>query len=79
MLRSWLSNKVLPAFEDRILPFDREAAIVCAAYHVPDPRPDRDSIIAAIAESNNMTVVTRNVRDFEPMGVRVLNPWLPLC
>jgi predicted nucleic acid-binding protein len=77
VLRAWLSNKVMRAFHGRILPFDQASAVICAKYHVPNPRPDRDSIIAAIAENNNMTVVTRNTKDFEPLGVAVLNPWLP--
>ena len=77
VLRSWLSERVMPAFRGRILPFDEASAVICAQYHVPNPQPDRDSFIAAIAESNDMTVVTRNVKDFEPLGVRVLNPWLP--
>jgi len=76
VLRSWLSEKVMPAFSGRILSFDENSARICARYHVPDPRSDRDSFIAAIAESNNLTVVTRNARDFEPLGVPVLNPWL---
>jgi predicted nucleic acid-binding protein len=43
--------------------------------HVPDPRADRDALIAATALAHGMTVVTRNVADFEPMGARILNPW----
>ncbi len=77
VLRSWLVDKVRPAFRGRVLPFDEASAIICAGYHVPNPRSDRDSFIAAIAESNSMSVVTRNVKDFESLGVRVLNPWLP--
>jgi toxin FitB len=44
--------------------------------HVPDPRPERDALIAATALVHGMTVVTRNVADFAPMGVALLNPWL---
>ena len=77
VLRSWLVDKVRPAFQGRVLPFDEASALICAKYHVPNPRSDRDSFIAAIAESNDMSVVTRNIKDFEPLGVRVLNPWLP--
>jgi predicted nucleic acid-binding protein len=76
VLRKWLSDQVLPAFEGRILPFDNEAALICATYHVPDPRPDRDTFIAAIAQVHGLTIVTRNVTDFEPLGVALLNPWL---
>jgi predicted nucleic acid-binding protein len=78
VLRQWFSDQVLPAFEGRILAFDHEAALLCATYHVPDPRPDRDSFIAAIAQVHGLTIVTRNVADFEPLGVALLNPWLPL-
>jgi hypothetical protein len=45
--------------------------------HVPNPRPERDALIAATALVNGLTVVTRNTADFEPMGVAVVNPWLP--
>jgi hypothetical protein len=74
-LRSWMADAVLSSFSGRIIPFDTEIALRCAALHVPDPRPMRDSIIAATALMHGMAVVTRNVRDFEPMGVKLLNPW----
>lgn len=74
-LRSWLDDHVIPNFENRILALDLEIAIRCGALHVPDPRPDRDAWIAATALVHDLTVVTRNVRDFESTGVRLLNPW----
>ncbi len=75
ILRAWIDTRVLPEFEGRILPIDAAVARRCAKLHVPDPRPMRDALIAATALVHRMTVVTRNVRDFEPMGVEVLNPW----
>ena len=75
MLRSWLDDKVLPGFAGRILPVDEAVALRCAALHVPDPRPERDALIAATALVHGMTLVTRNVADFEPMGVPLFNPW----
>lgn len=75
VLRAWLEERVRPAFSGRVLPFDAEAAERCAEYHVPDPRPERDSFIAATAAVHQLTVVTRNVRDFEPFGVSLINPW----
>jgi predicted nucleic acid-binding protein len=48
---------------------------MCGALHVPDPRPFRDSSIAATALVHGVTVVTRNRADFEAMAVAVLNPW----
>jgi hypothetical protein len=47
----------------------------CAALHVPDPRSDRDALIAATALVHDMTVVTRNVSHFQPIGVAVFDPW----
>lgn len=75
VLRRWLDELVLPAFDGRVLPIDHETARRCAPLHVPNPKPERDAWIAATALLHGMTVVTRNVRDFEPMGVPVLNPW----
>lgn len=75
VLRSWLNAHVLPAFSDRMLSVDTAVAQRCAQLHVPDPRSDRDAIIAATALVHGMTVVTRNVDDFEPTGVEILNPW----
>ncbi len=75
VLRSWLNARVLPAFSDRILVVDTAVAQCCAKLHVPDPRSDRDAIIAATAIVHGMTVVTRNVSDFESSGVKILNPW----
>ena len=75
VLRSWLNSHVFPAFSDRILAVDVSVAQCCAKLHVPDPRSDRDAIIAATALTHGMTVVTRNTDDFESIGVKLLNPW----
>jgi toxin FitB len=74
-LRAWMDNFVLPAFAGRILDFDMQSAIRCASMHAPQPRPLRDSMIAATALRHNMTVVSRDVADFENI-VPVINPWL---
>ena len=74
-LRSWLDLSVLPTFARRILPVDAEVALRCAQLHVPDPRADRDALIAATALVHGMTVVTRNVSDFAPTGAAIANPW----
>ena len=75
MLERWIQDHVLQRFEGRILPFDTDVAIRCAALHVPDPRPERDAMIAATALEHGLTLVTRNVRDFQATGARLLNPW----
>lgn len=76
MLRRWFDDRVLGAFRKRILVLDAEVARRAAGLHVPDPRPERDAYIAATALAHGLTVATRNVADFEPMGVPVVNPWL---
>lgn len=75
IFRAWLNGHVLPAFSGRILAVDTAVAQCSARLHVPDPRPVRDGLIAATAIVHGMTVVTRNVADFEPTGVTTLNPW----
>jgi len=75
LLRAWLDRQVLPAFAGRVLPVDTEVAKRCAALHVPDPRSDRDALIAATALVHHMTVVTRNTADFKDTGALLLNPW----
>lgn len=75
LLRTWLEGHVLPGFAGRVLPVDVVVAQRCARLHVPDPRAERDALIAATALVHGMTVVTRNVADFEPTGVPLVNPW----
>jgi toxin FitB len=75
MLRSWLEQQVLPEFSGRTLPVDTAVAQRCARLHVPDKRGKRDALIAATALVHGMTVVTRNLADFKPTGVPLINPW----
>ena len=75
VLRRWFEDRVLPAFADRVLPFDLPAARVLATYRVAERAPLDGVFIAAIAQAAQMTVATRNTRHFEPLGVVCLNPW----
>jgi toxin FitB len=75
ILRTWINNHVLPAFMERVLPIDTAIAKRCAMLHVPDPKSERDALIAATALVHGMTIVTRNIADFESTGVGVMNPW----
>lgn len=74
-LRVWLTG-VRAAFAGRILPFTEHTAPVCASLHIPDPRSERDAMIAAIAMEHRFTVVTRNTADFVNTGVALVNPWV---
>ena len=75
LLHSWIENRVLPAFHGRILPVDTAVAQLCARLHVPDPRAERDALIGATALVHRLKLVTRNTKDFSPMGVALVNPW----
>ena len=74
-LRNWFDGYVMPTFAGRVLPVDTAVARACARFHVPDPLPDRDALIAATAQVNRKIVVTRNVSDFSPTGIEIINPW----
>jgi len=77
VLRLWLDTQVLPAFDGKILPVDTAVGRRAAKLHVPDPRQINDAFIAATAFVHGLTIVTRNVADFEATGARLLNPWEP--
>ena len=74
-LRAWLNTHVLPTFADRIVPIDVAIAQRCAMLHVPNPKSERDAIIAATALIHDMTVITRNVDDFSDTQAKLINPW----
>lgn len=74
--RTWLNEHVLTAFSRRVIPFDCAAALKCAQLHVPNPKSERDAMIAASAIVHGMTLVSRNERDFRHIDVRLINPWL---
>lgn len=75
LLRRWMDRHVLPEFLERTLPVDSAVALKCARLHVPDPRSERDALIAATALVHGMTVVTGNLSDFETTGVTAIDPW----
>ena len=75
-LRAWMDRHVLPEFRERTLPVDAAVALKCAQLHVPDPRSERDALIAATAIVHGMAVVTGNVADFEATGVEIVNLWV---
>lgn len=75
LLQAWLEDNLLKVFSGRILPMDLAVARRTARLHVPDPSPERDAIIAATAAVHGLTVVTRNVKDFELLDVAIIDPW----
>lgn len=73
-LERWL-QQVVDEYQDHVLPFDHDAAQVWGRLRVPHPENALDKQIAATALLHDLTVVTRNERDFTPTGVRTLNPF----
>ena len=76
----WIRLDLARQFEGRILPFDMAAAalwgeIMAEGDRTGRPRPAVDAQIAAIARRHDLTLVTRNLRDFEATGATVLDPW----
>lgn len=75
VLRRWLEEHVLPTFAERIVPVDVAVARRSALLHIPDPRPVRDALIAGTALVHGLSIVTRNVADFAPLGAEIIDPW----
>ncbi len=74
-MRRWL-EQLKAAYASRILPFAAKTAVLCASLHIPNPRSERDAMIAAVALEHSFAVVTRNTKDFEGAGLALINPWL---
>jgi predicted nucleic acid-binding protein len=74
-LTRWLEGTVLPAFAGRIFSVDIEVARRSGRLHLPTPRPFHDALIAATALVHGVELATRNVKDFQNLGIRLLNPW----
>lgn len=75
-----LANEVLPAFEDRVLPFDLEASqayadLMAQAKARGQAIGQADGYIAAIAATHGLMVATRDTSPFEHAGVNTINPW----
>ena len=74
-LRTWLTLDVPAAFAGSILAVDERVARRTADLHVPDPIPEMDALVAATALEHDLTLVTRNTKDFQRAGVDLLDPW----
>ena len=79
-LERWFENDLLPRFQGRILPItqsiaDRWGVLDGQCQLKGAPLNIADGMIAATAIEHDLTVVTRNVRDYAGLGVEVFNPW----
>jgi predicted nucleic acid-binding protein len=76
----WLTEQVPGRFETRMLSVDAETAnswgrIMARGQAKGRPVGTMDAFIAATAEQYDLTVITRNVSDFDALGIRLINPW----
>jgi predicted nucleic acid-binding protein len=81
-LTTWLGT-VMEDFRDRVLPFEEKAAMAAGRLEALALRKGRhpglsDIVIAATAEVHSMTILTQNLRHFEPLEVACLNPFREL-
>jgi toxin FitB len=79
-LEGWLRKDLTSRFGERILPVDLEVADACGrlvarSETVGRPIEARDAFIAATAEVRGLTLVTRNVSDFEATVKDIVTPW----
>ncbi len=79
-LAAWLSDAILPRFESRILGVDQAVALRWGRMRGVAMRAGRplmlvDSLIAATALEHELTVVTRNTKDFAALEIPLVNPW----
>jgi len=79
-LEIWLNDLLIPNFTGRILSFDIKSAQAWGgliAHNIKSgrPRPHMDSLLASMAIAHDMTLVTRNIRDFSGLGIDLINPF----
>ena len=79
-LEEWLDHDLPVRFENRTLAIEARVADACGrlvarSESLGRPMEPRDALIAATAEVNGLTLVTRNVSDFKPVVKNLLSPW----
>lgn len=79
-LNAWLTDDLPLRFEARILPIDAKVGdcwgrIMARGRAAGRPVAAMDAFVAATAERYDLVLATRNVSDFEVLGIRLINPW----
>ncbi len=73
-------SRFVAEYEDRILPVNRQVAEEAAKLRAQSHRSGRDlrlgdALIAGTATAHNLTVATRNIKDFQGLDIDIINPW----
>ncbi len=79
-LQTWMNDRLIARFGERILPLDTQTLLhwgmlTANMENSGHPLPVMDGLIAATAMQHNLIIATRNVADFQPCGVPIINPW----
>lgn len=74
MLEAWIGT-ILGDYAMDVIPIDDDVAQLWGRLRVPNSENAIDKLIAATALMHDLTVVTRNIKDFEKTGVKLLNPF----
>lgn len=79
-LADWLNTQVIQNFSSRVLDLDAAVALEWGATQAESEAmgktlPLMDSLIAATAKTHQLTLVTRNMKDMQLVGLKLLNPW----
>jgi len=79
-LASWLAEELSVRFEERILDIDRHVAdtwgvVMARGQKIGLTLGSMDAFVAAMAEAHGLVLVTRNVKDFQRLGISLLDPW----
>jgi predicted nucleic acid-binding protein len=79
-LSDWIIT-LIRSFENRILPLDLPVAMLWGNLSASHRKlgfvlPMADGIISATAMVHQLTVVTRNTKDFKEVGASILDPWI---
>ncbi len=77
ILNDWVDVQLPKQFGDHILPITRQICLTASALHIPNQRDRHDALIAATALVHDLTLVTRNLKDFVGIdGLRIDNPFV---
>ena len=74
-LTQWFEQKLIPVYRDRTLAITADIALLAAQFHIPNKMDINDAYIAATAKQHKLTLVTRNVKDFEKLKLDLINPF----
>lgn len=73
-LSAWVEGLEV-SFADRIVGIDAASARLWGEWSGERPRTVIDTLLAATAVAKELTLVTRNIRDVQDIGAKLLNPW----